>query len=126
VVIKPARYRLKAEKFSQVIAAKGTDKWSRVPMALHENDRWTASFTPTETGRYVYVIEAWTDVFATWRRDFLAKREAGMDVTLEIEEGLNLLTELKFRTNDRVRLIRDIRRKLRQHARHSAFPSAER
>ena len=28
----------------------------------------------------VYAIEAWTDVFATWRRDFLAKRDAGQDV----------------------------------------------
>ena len=50
------------------------------PCGSHENDRWTASFTPTEVGRYVYAIEAWTDVFATWRRDLLAKRDAGMDV----------------------------------------------
>ena len=86
----------------------GADKWSRVPMALHQNDRWTASFMPTEVGRYVYIIEVWTDAFATWRRDFLAKRDAGMDVALEIEEGRRLLGELKFRTNDRARLLGDI------------------
>jgi starch synthase (maltosyl-transferring) len=86
----------------------GADKWFRVPMALHQNDRWTASFTPTEVGRYVYAVEAWTDVFATWRRDFLAKRDAGMDVALEIEEGRKLLTELKLRVNDRARLLRDV------------------
>src|SRR5262245_13101611 len=89
----------------------GADKWFRVPMALHQNDRWTAIFTPTEVGRYVYIIEAWTDAFATWRRDFLAKRDAGMDVALEIEEGRRLLRELKFRTNDRARLLGDICRK---------------
>ena len=40
----------------------GAEKWFRVPMALHDNDRWRGSFTPHRTGRYVYVIEAWTDV----------------------------------------------------------------
>ena len=89
----------------------GADKWSRVAMTLHQNDRWTASFTPTEVGRYVYAIEAWTDVFATWRRDFLAKRDAGMDVALEIEEGRKVLTELKLRVNDGARLLRDVCRK---------------
>jgi starch synthase (maltosyl-transferring) len=85
----------------------GADKWSRVPMTLRENDRWTANFAPTKTGRYIYVIEAWTDVFATWRRDLLAKREAGLDVTLEIEEGRKLLTELKL-NSEQTRLLRDI------------------
>src|SRR5262247_3710185 len=75
----------------------GADKWLRVPMVLHDNDRWAASFTPPKAGRYVYAIEAWTDVFASWRRDFLAKRAAGMDVGLEIEEGRNLLTDLRFK-----------------------------
>ena len=73
------------------VAAGRSDKWFRVPMPLHDNDRWRASFTPHKPGRYVYAIEAWTDVFATWRRDFLAKRDAGMDVSLELEEGRSSL-----------------------------------
>jgi starch synthase (maltosyl-transferring) len=86
----------------------GADRWLRVPMVLHDNDRWTASFMPPKAGRYVYPIEAWTDVFASWRRDFLTKRAAGMDVELEIEEGRNLLADLKVRNSDQTRLIRDI------------------
>jgi starch synthase (maltosyl-transferring) len=70
-------------------------KWSRVVMRHHGNDRWTASFTPVQIGRYIYAIEAWTDEFATWRRDFLRKREAGVDVTLEELEGRELVAELK-------------------------------
>jgi starch synthase (maltosyl-transferring) len=70
-------------------------KWSRVAMRLDGNDRWTASFTPVHCGRFVYAIEAWTDAFATWRRDFLLKRDAGLDVTLEVEEGRRLAAELK-------------------------------
>jgi starch synthase (maltosyl-transferring) len=83
----------------------GADKWLHVPMVLHDNDRWTASFTPPKAGRYVYAIEAWTDVFASWRRDFLTKRAARMDVRLEIEEGRNLLADLKVRNSDQTRLI---------------------
>lgn len=90
----------------------GSDEWLRVPMALHDNDRWRASFTPPKPGRYLYAIEAWTDVFASWRRDFLAKRAAGMDVSLEIEEGRNLLAELRPKNSEQTRLIRDVRRKL--------------
>jgi len=69
-------------------------QWTRVPMRLHENDRWMASFTPLSPGRYDYAVEAWTDPFATWRRDFLAKRKAGLDVELEIREGRELLARL--------------------------------
>ena len=78
--------------------------WSGVAMLHYGNDRWTASFTPVHAGRYVYAIEAWTDEFATWRRDFLLKREAGLDVTLEAEEGRLLLAELK--TADRKPFVR--------------------
>ena len=49
-------------------------KWRRVALQFRDNDRWSASFTPTKPGRYIYAIEAWTDVYATWRREFLAKR----------------------------------------------------
>jgi starch synthase (maltosyl-transferring) len=61
--------------------------WQRVPMHLFSNDRWTASFTPTEIGRHVCAIEAWTDEFATWRRDFLVKRKSGQDTNLDALEG---------------------------------------
>jgi starch synthase (maltosyl-transferring) len=82
--------------------------WSRVPMRLHENDRWTAIFTPPTPGRYLYAIEAWTDLFGTWRHDFLVKREAGVDVKLEVEEGRQLLAALKPRDRMQARSIRQI------------------
>jgi len=81
-------------------------KWSRVAMQAHENDRWQASFTPPKAGRYVYAIEAWTDLFGTWRRDFLAKRTAGQDVGLEAIEGRNLLITLTPRNQAQERLMR--------------------
>lgn len=79
--------------------AEDSRKWSRSPLKFHQNDRWTGSFTPEEPGRYVYAIEAWTDVFASWRHDFIAKRDAGQDVTAALQEGRQLLASLKPRTN---------------------------
>ncbi len=72
----------------------GEKSWHRAPMRLHENDRWTARFVPDEPARYVYAIEAWTDTFASWRRDFLLKREAGQKVDLEGKEGRELLADV--------------------------------
>jgi starch synthase (maltosyl-transferring) len=85
-----------------------SDRWSRVPMRLDGNDRWAAAFTPAAAGRYRYAIEAWTDVFGTWRRDLLAKRQAGADLKPEIAEGRNLLAQLKPPEAAQARLIREL------------------
>lgn len=66
-------------------------QWHRVPMTLHENDRWFGAFTPVEPGRYEYAIEAWTDTFATWKHGFKLKSQAGVDVGLDALEGAALL-----------------------------------
>jgi starch synthase (maltosyl-transferring) len=83
-------------------------KWSRVTMRLQQNDRWTGTFIPPNPGRYAYAIEAWTDAFATWRRDFLAKRDAGRDVALELQEGRQLLASLKPRSKADAYLIGEV------------------
>ena len=67
--------------------------WQSAPMQLHENDRWHGAFVPRLPGRYIYAIEAWTDRFATWRRDYLLKRDAGDDVTSERLIGRQMLAE---------------------------------
>jgi starch synthase (maltosyl-transferring) len=73
---------------------KGADRWQRIAMRLDVNDRWTATFVPPRPGLYHYAIEAWRDVFGTWRREFLTKRKAGLDVSLELQEGRQLLADL--------------------------------
>ena len=69
------------------------DRWQSEPMTLHSNDRWHGAFIPPQPGRYLYAIEAWTDRFGTWRKQFRLKRDAGQDVALEFEEGRVLLGE---------------------------------
>ena len=73
-------------------------QWSRVRMRDYGNDRWMASFTPPKPGRYVYAVEAWTDAFATWRRDFLLKRQADQELGPELQEARDLLAGLQLAT----------------------------
>ena len=60
-------------------------------MGLLGNDRWEGYFRPDQVGRYHYSIQAWTDRFATWRRDLIKKVDAGLDVSLELLEGAELI-----------------------------------
>jgi starch synthase (maltosyl-transferring) len=69
----------------------GARKWREAPMQLVNNDRWRGTFTVDRNTRYVYTIEAWRDRFATWREDFLKKRDAGQDIALELLEGRELV-----------------------------------
>ncbi len=69
--------------------------WRRAPMRHVQNDRWAATFVPTQVGRYVFQIAAWTDTFATWRREVLVKRAAGQAITLEAREGRALVSSWK-------------------------------
>ena len=70
-------------------------EWNREVMTHRGNDRWSASFIPKDSGRYVYAIEAWTDQFATWRHGFELKQAAGADISLDALEGAGLLTKAK-------------------------------
>jgi starch synthase (maltosyl-transferring) len=79
-------------------------------MRLAGNDRWHGSFTPPEPGRYLFAIETWTDQYGTWRKQLLLKREAGLVLTLEAQEGRELLSELNAREAKNKRRIERARR----------------
>jgi starch synthase (maltosyl-transferring) len=85
-------------------------QWHREPMQFRANDRWQGRFTPPEPGRYLFEIETWTDVFATWRHGLHLKREAGQDIALDAQEGRELLSELKPRDAGAKRLLERVRR----------------
>ena len=65
--------------------------WLRAPMLHQDNDRWSGRFKLEQNTRYVYTIEAWTDTYASWRRDILKKLEARQDVALELQEGRQII-----------------------------------
>jgi starch synthase (maltosyl-transferring) len=76
--------------------AENETEWRSEPMALHSNDRWHGNFCPPAPGSYLYRIEAWTDQFATWRKEFKLKLDAGQNVALEVREGYDLVAELSL------------------------------
>lgn len=61
--------------------------WTRAPMTLFDNDRWVGRVPLTRNIRYTYTVEAWRDVWESWRADFVKKNDAGLDVSLELIEG---------------------------------------
>ncbi|MGH2533923.1 MAG: alpha-1,4-glucan--maltose-1-phosphate maltosyltransferase [Thermomicrobiales bacterium] len=67
--------------------------WSDVEMCLIDNDRWSASFPLTKNTRYVYTVEAFPDLFETWRDELTKKIGAGLDVSLELIEGDRIAAE---------------------------------
>jgi starch synthase (maltosyl-transferring) len=71
--------------------APGEPEWREAPMAFGDNDRWVGRFPLTRMGRWLYTIEAWRDLYATWRADTAKKVEANLDVALETIEGRALI-----------------------------------
>jgi starch synthase (maltosyl-transferring) len=66
--------------------------------------RWAGSFELDCQGRWEYTVEAWTDVFGTWRDELERKVTAGQhDLAGEISEGVQLLqlaaTEAKSKSD---------------------------
>ncbi len=82
-----------------VVRYRGPDKRRWREVELHRIDadiegvRWAGEFAVDATGRWEYAIEAWTDVFGTWRDELWRKVEAGHEQSLvgEISEGVLLL-----------------------------------
>src|SRR5688572_4842702 len=72
---------------------KGAARWLEVSMTELVNDRWTASFTVTQLGRYEYTISGWHDPFKGWRRDLLKRLEAQQDVGVDLLIGAQLIDE---------------------------------
>jgi starch synthase (maltosyl-transferring) len=76
--------------------APGADSWDEAPMraidAAVQGVAWAGSFPVEAIGRWEFDVEAWTDVFATWRDELRRKVEAGqIDLTGELGEGQALL-----------------------------------
>jgi len=92
--------RVEADIFSdghEIIAAAihsrlaGAGEWREDPMVFVDNDRWAGRFPLERNGRYEFTLVAWRDPFASWMRDTIKKRDAGVDVRLETIEGVALV-----------------------------------
>lgn len=92
------------DKLRAVVRFRGPEggKWSEaemLPIDAHvDGVRWQGEFTADERGRWQYTIQAWTDVFGTWRDELQRKVNAGQtDLAGELSEGLLLLRDASAR-----------------------------
>ena len=67
--------------------APGHDVWTEVPMRPGVNDVWTADFPLERLGVHHYVVEAWRDLYATFTDELEKKHKAGLNLSLELQEG---------------------------------------
>jgi starch synthase (maltosyl-transferring) len=84
----------------------GGRRWNEAVMqridARLDGVRWAGSFDVTATGRWQYTIQAWTDVFGTWRDELARKLAAGQhDLAGELSEGVLLLGDALGRARAR-------------------------
>src|SRR5215210_8671134 len=82
----------------------GSRRWVEAPLRpvdAHVNGvRWEGEFGVETMGRWQWTIEAWSDVFATWRDELQRKLGAGQeDLAGELSEGVVLLEEAAARAN---------------------------
>src|SRR5690606_14768834 len=67
--------------------------WHRVEMQALGNDAWEGTCVPQRIGPHEYTVRAWRDAFGTFRAELEKKLDAGLDVSLEVQEGRELLAK---------------------------------
>jgi starch synthase (maltosyl-transferring) len=70
----------------------GDTGWASAPLTFDfDDDRWYGSFDVDRIGRWSFAVEAWTDLFGTWRSALKKKTDAEQDVHIELLEGAQLV-----------------------------------
>jgi starch synthase (maltosyl-transferring) len=74
---------------AQVRYRRPDDKEWRTTPLIHDynTDRWSGRLTLDANGRWTFTVDAWTDVFRTWRSELEKKITAGQNVSSELLEG---------------------------------------
>ncbi len=73
-------------------------RWSETPMRPVDNDRWAGQFPLERNTRYVFTIEAWTDVFGSWVEEMQRRLAGGQtDLLSELLEGRELVRQVAAR-----------------------------
>src|SRR2546430_1063363 len=80
----------------------GQRGWRETPMTFVNNDRWRGICTLYDEAIHEYTVEAWTDSFRSWQREFAKKFEGGIsDLRSEALEGAGLVQAAAKRARDR-------------------------
>lgn len=83
--------------------ASGEATWQRAPMQALGNDRWSATLRIDQQGRGEFAIEAWLDVYASFRQELVKKLGASVPVELELQEGAQLVRRIAAQAPEELR-----------------------
>ncbi len=83
------------DKLAAEILVRAADEgqFRSYPMLPIGNDRWEARFPLERMGRHVFAVVAWKDAYATFVDEVTKKHAAGVNTTLELQEGLAIAHE---------------------------------
>jgi starch synthase (maltosyl-transferring) len=79
---------------------KGEASFREAPLVALGNDRYRASFDLTSIGVWEYTVIGYIDSFASWRRGFQRKVEAGQDVAVDLLVGTGLVEDAVRRARE--------------------------
>ncbi len=82
---------------SLLYRTESASSWSETPMHFLLNDRWRGCFEVAYIGRYVYTVRACVDGFKTWRRGLEKKVEAGLEVSVDLLFGAEMVEQAALR-----------------------------
>jgi starch synthase (maltosyl-transferring) len=106
----------------------GKRAWRETPMTFVDNDRWRGVCTLYDEAIHEYTVEAWTDSFRSWQREFAKKFEGGISTLgSEALEGAALVEAAAERARnraDRERLL-DFSRQISNGANSEVYAIAQ-
>ena len=82
---------------AQVLVFQADAEPKALPMRPLGNDRWRAHFEPVQPGRYHLRIQAWLDLWSSFRGALEKKHEAHKSITQELAEGRKLIEDARRR-----------------------------
>jgi len=80
----------------------GETEWTEIRMRPLLNDRWTAELPLRQLGLGHYTIQAWKDVWAYYVYELAAKHTAGVNTSLEVREGIELIEKAAGRSKKKL------------------------
>ncbi len=75
-------------------------KWNYINMENNNNDTFTASFIPSDTGVYEYTVDAWKDMYNTTLKNIESWLSAGEDVSEDINTALKIINNIYGKSNE--------------------------
>jgi starch synthase (maltosyl-transferring) len=78
----------------------GEKEWNIVEMEHRVNDSWSGTFQAIKQGRYLYTLRAWPDKTKTWYSDLLKKIKAEVDITSDLQLGIQIINDITATYNN--------------------------